>query len=48
VDIYARVKEVKKTPAAREVKQKLSEIITNGKSSLSLVAIGGEAEETEE
>lgn len=48
IDTYAKVWNLKKTPAGREVKQKLSEVITTGKPTLSLVAIGGEEEENEE
>jgi orotate phosphoribosyltransferase len=41
IDVYAKVKELKNAPAGREVKKKLEDVITTGKSSMSLVAVGG-------
>jgi hypothetical protein len=47
IDMFAKVRELKKAPAGREVKQKLSEVITTGKPTMSLVAIGGDDNEEE-
>jgi hypothetical protein len=44
IDIYAKVHEMKAAPAKRAVRQKLAEVITTGKPTMSLVAVGGEGE----
>lgn len=47
IDVFAKVNELKTAPAKRAVKQKLSDLITTGKPTLALVAVGGEAEDNE-
>jgi hypothetical protein len=46
IDVYAAVKQLKRSPAAREVANKLGDVIQTGKPTLSLVAVG--EKETEE
>jgi hypothetical protein len=47
VDVFAQVNDIKKTPAARKVKELLAEVITTGKQTMSLVAVGEAPQEKE-
>lgn len=45
IDVYSKVNEIAKASSAREVKRKLQDVITTGKTSMQLVAVGSEGEE---